>query len=96
MRDAMKHVLPEVLYKREKFAFMAPPAHTDKEKSREIDKLIDKWLSSERIARTGIFDEAKLRASIEDYRKSEDHAQNTRKDIILNHAIALHAITDLL
>ena len=96
VREAMKHVLPEVLYKREKFAFMAPPAHTDKEKSREIDKLIDKWLSSERIARTGIFDEAKLRASIDDYRKSEDHAQNTRKDIILNHAIALHAITDLL
>ena len=96
VREAMKHVLPEVLYKREKFAFMAPPAHTDAEKSREIDKLIDKWLSSDRIARTGIFDEAKLRASIDDYRRSEDHAQNTRKDIILNHAIALHAIIDLL
>ncbi|WP_144096462.1 asparagine synthase (glutamine-hydrolyzing) [Croceicoccus sediminis] len=96
VREAMKHVLPEVLYKREKFAFMAPPAHTDTEKTAEIDKLIEKWLSSQEIAEHGIFDEAKLRASIEDYRKSDDHAQNTRKDIILNHAIALHAIEDLI
>jgi asparagine synthase (glutamine-hydrolysing) len=96
VREAMKHVLPEVLYKREKFAFMAPPAHTDEAKSREIDKLIDKWLSSERIAGHAIFDEAKLRQSIEDYRQSDDHAQNTRKDIILNHAIALHALDELL
>lgn len=96
VREAMKHVLPEVLYKREKFAFMAPPAHTDKAKAAEIDKLIEKWLSSAQIAEHGIFDEAKLRASIDDYRKSDDHAQNTRKDIILNHAIALHAIEDLI
>jgi len=96
VREAMKNVLPEVLYKREKFAFMAPPAHTDKAKSDEIDKLIEKWLSSAEIAEHGIFDEAKLRASIDDYRKSDDHAQNTRKDIILNHAIALHAVEDLI
>lgn len=96
VREAMKHVLPEVLYKREKFAFMAPPAHTDEKKAAEIDKLIRKWLSSERLARTGIFDEEKLTASIEEYRKSDDHAQNTRKDIILNHAIALHAMDELI
>jgi asparagine synthase (glutamine-hydrolysing) len=96
VREAMKHVLPEVLYKREKFAFMAPPAHTDAAKTAEINKLIEKWLSSEKIAEVGIFDEAKLRQSIEDYRKSDDHAANTRKDIILNHAIALHAMEDLL
>ena len=32
LREAMKGLLPEVLYKREKFAFMAPPAHTDPKK----------------------------------------------------------------
>jgi len=96
VREAMKHVLPEVLYKREKFAFMAPPAHTDVKKAAEIDKLIEKWLSSEKIGSHGIFDEAKMRSSIEEYRKSDDHAQNTRKDIILNHAIALHAMEELI
>lgn len=96
VREAMKHVLPEVLYKREKFAFMAPPAHTDKEKTREIDRLIDKWLSPERIADLGLFDDEKLRDAIAAYRESDDHTQNTRMDIILNHAIALHAIDDLI
>ena len=96
VREAMKHVLPEVLYKREKFAFMAPPAHTDEAKTAEINRLIEKWLSPAKLAEIGIFDEAKLAASIEDYRKSDDHTQNTRKDIILNHAIALHAVDDLL
>ena len=96
VREAMKHVLPEVLYKREKFAFMAPPAHTDAAKTAEINKLIHKWLSSEKLAEHGIFDEAKLTASIEEYRKSDDHAANTRKDIILNHAIALHAMDSLM
>lgn len=96
VREAMKHVLPEVLYKREKFAFMAPPAHTDEAKTTEINKLIEKWLSSEKIAELGIFDEARLQTSIEDYRNSDDHTQNTRKDIILNHAIALHAMDSLI
>jgi asparagine synthase (glutamine-hydrolysing) len=96
VREAMKHVLPEVLYKREKFAFMAPPAHTSEEKGREIDMLLDKWLSSEKIALHGIFDEEKLRASIAEYKQSDDHTANTRKDIILNHAIALHAIEELI
>jgi len=29
LREAMRGLLPEVLYERQKFAFMAPPAHTD-------------------------------------------------------------------
>lgn len=34
LREAMKGLLPETLYKREKFAFMAPPAHTDPKNGR--------------------------------------------------------------
>ena len=41
-------------------------------------------------------DEEKLRASIAEYKQSDDHTANTRKDIILNHAIALHAIEELI
>jgi asparagine synthase (glutamine-hydrolysing) len=29
LRETMKPLLPETLYKRQKFAFMAPPSHTD-------------------------------------------------------------------
>ena len=38
LREAMKGLLPETLYKREKFAFMAPPAHTDPKKMASIEE----------------------------------------------------------
>ncbi|MGD9385976.1 MAG: asparagine synthase (glutamine-hydrolyzing), partial [Thioalkalispiraceae bacterium] len=49
LREAMKGVLPKVLYEREKFAFMAPPAHTDPKKWAAMKALADKYLSDEEI-----------------------------------------------
>ena len=95
LREAMQHVLPEVLYKREKFAFMAPPAHTDKAKTESINQLIEKYLSRDNIAKVGLFDQSAFDEMIAEYRSSDDHTQQTRKDIILNHAIALHAMEKL-
>ena len=45
LREAMKGVLPEVLYKREKFAFMAPPSHTDTRKQAALRALAT-WKSA--------------------------------------------------
>ena len=96
LREAMQHVLPEVLYKREKFAFMAPPAHTDEAKTVSINQLIDKYLSRDNITKVGLFDQSTFDEMLAEYRASDDHTQQTRKDIILNHAIALHAMDELL
>lgn len=95
LREAMKHLLPEVLYQREKFAFMAPPAHTDEQKTQAIDVLLDKYLSPERIKQNQILDPAAFKTLLEAYRASSDHTIQTRQDIILNHAIALHALNDM-
>ncbi|GJL75780.1 asparagine synthase (glutamine-hydrolyzing) [Nitrosomonas sp.] len=95
LREAMKHLLPEVLYQREKFAFMAPPAHTDQQKTQAINALLDKHLSPERIAQTGMLNPKAFKKLLEDYRTSSDHTLQTRQDIILNHAIGLHAIDDM-
>ncbi len=95
LREAMQHVLPEVLYKREKFAFMAPPAHTDEQKTQAIEHLIGKYLSPTRIEQTGLLDKEAFQKMLEEYRASTDHTSQTRKDIILNHAIALHAVNDI-
>ncbi len=95
LREAMKHVLPEVLYRREKFAFMAPPAHTDDVKTASINQLIDKHLYSENIEQVGLLDQNAFDEMLAECRASNDHAQQTRKDIILNHAIALHAMKTL-
>lgn len=92
LREAMKHVLPEVLYKREKFAFMAPPAHTDEHKTSAINQLMDKYMSPEDISSLGLFDQKAFNNMLREYRSSDDHTQQTRVDIILNHAIALHSM----
>jgi asparagine synthase (glutamine-hydrolysing) len=39
LREAMKGLLPKVLYEREKFAFMAPPAHSDPKKWQAVQAL---------------------------------------------------------
>src|SRR3546814_14242108 len=36
LREAMQHILPPVLYKREKFAFMAPPSHQAQKKKQSL------------------------------------------------------------
>src|SRR5690606_24027611 len=47
LREAVRGVLPDVLYRREKFAFMAPPAHTDRQKQAEVERLISSHLGSD-------------------------------------------------
>ena len=54
LREAMKGLLPKVLYEREKFAFMAPPAHTDPAKWSAMTALADRYLSPEAIADAGV------------------------------------------
>jgi len=61
LREAMKGVLPKVLYEREKFAFMAPPAHTDPKKQQALDALADRYLSSQAIEAAGLLDEGGVR-----------------------------------
>jgi asparagine synthase (glutamine-hydrolysing) len=54
LREAMKGLLPEVLYKREKFAFMAPPAHTDPQKWSAMRALADEYLDDASIEQAGL------------------------------------------
>src|SRR5690606_38896217 len=42
LREAMKGLLPKTLYERQKFAFMAPPAHTDPLKVAAVRRLADR------------------------------------------------------
>ncbi|MGF1491865.1 MAG: asparagine synthase (glutamine-hydrolyzing) [Microcoleaceae cyanobacterium] len=95
VREAMKYILPEVLYKREKFAFMAPPAHTDQEKTNAIKALMSRHLSQDQVANHGLLDQTAFQNLLTEWSSSDDHTQQTRTDIILNHAIALHAMDDM-
>ncbi len=92
LRVAMRNILPERLYKREKFAFMAPPGHTDEKKQRAVYNLIDTHMSEDKIRDAGIFDVKRLSRFIEEYKNDNDPVSLTRKDALINHLIVLHIL----
>jgi asparagine synthase (glutamine-hydrolysing) len=92
LREAMRGILPEVLYKREKFAFMAPPGHTDTRKRAAMQALVADHLSAERIAAAGLFDREQVEAFLTRYWAAEDPVQGARDDIVFNHVLGLHLI----
>jgi asparagine synthase (glutamine-hydrolysing) len=92
LREAMKGILPEVLYKREKFAFMAPPANTDRKKGRAIREMVQTWMGREQVEQVGLFDADRVASFVEGYFEGSDPVVAKRNDIILNHLLGLHII----
>ncbi len=92
LREAMKGVLPKVLYEREKFAFMAPPSGTDPEKQRRVRQLVDVWLTPERLEATGIFDVDHVASFITNAWSHDEHAASARSDIIVNHLLGVQML----
>ncbi|MCC2616362.1 asparagine synthase (glutamine-hydrolyzing) [Aestuariibacter halophilus] len=90
LREAMKGVLPETLYKREKFAFMAPPAHTDDAKWQKLRALLKRYVSDESLASTDLIDQDYLATLIA---KQEDpatpDADKVQIDAVLNHVLGV-------
>ncbi|MCB1179885.1 MAG: asparagine synthase C-terminal domain-containing protein, partial [Leptospiraceae bacterium] len=95
LREAVKGILPEILYKREKFAFMAPPAHTDETKTKLLKDLMDTYLSKENVYNTSIFDVEKMEKFIEEYKNDKDPTSLVRKDALLNHILGIQILHGL-
>jgi asparagine synthase (glutamine-hydrolysing) len=93
LREAMRGLLPDVLYRREKFAFMAPPAHTDEKKRNAMQDLADRYLSEQSIEDAGILDLAGVRALF-DLHSAPDTTPATRVqlDAIINHLIGVQIL----
>jgi asparagine synthase (glutamine-hydrolysing) len=92
LREAVKGVLPEVLYKRQKFAFMAPPAHTDEAKQKGVGALMETYLNEDAVQDAGLFDAGRIRQFLDGYRADEDPVSLTRKDALLNHLLCLQVL----
>ncbi len=92
LREAMKHILPEVLYKREKFAFMAPPGHTEKKKQIALQKLLDTYVNEDFVKDAGIFDPDRLHNFIKAYKADQDPVSLVRKDALMNHLLGLQIL----
>lgn len=90
LREAMRDILPEALYTRRKFAFMAPPSDTDDIKREQMDALCATYLSRSAVDDLGFFDAD----AIDDFRARavDDPAQRRRDDVILNGLVGLHIL----
>ncbi|MCC5785766.1 MAG: asparagine synthase (glutamine-hydrolyzing) [Phycisphaerales bacterium] len=90
LREAMKPVLPETLYKREKFAFMAPPSRTDESKLSAAMALVGRWMPEERVTEAGLFDAERVKKFLAG---DDDNPEIQRRgDIILNHLLGVHIL----
>ncbi|MEQ9424839.1 MAG: asparagine synthase (glutamine-hydrolyzing) [Cyclobacteriaceae bacterium] len=92
LREAMKEILPEVLYKREKFAFMAPPGHTGDKKKNALNDLIERYMNPDAIKEVGLFDEQRLGQFMTEYQNDTNPVSLVRKDALINHLLGLHIL----
>ena len=93
LREAMKGLLPETLYKREKFAFMAPPAHTDPKKWQAMKTLANRYLNPDAIADAGLLDAEGVSALFALHESSTTSAATqTQLDAVINHLIGVQVL----
>jgi asparagine synthase (glutamine-hydrolysing) len=92
LREAMRNVLPRVLYEREKFAFMAPPSHTDPAKLAAVGALAERYLDRGSIEQAGMFDPEQVEKFLRERSTERAHAGGFRSDIVLNHLLCLQML----
>ena len=96
LREAMAGLLPESLYKREKFPFMAPPSHSDEKNLESMKKIVDEFLSPEKIADFGILDEKEVRNLLNKFFNTpQDDSEKVKTDAIINHLLSVQILYKL-
>lgn len=93
LREAMKGLLPKTLYEREKFAFMAPPAHTDPKKWQAMKALADEFLSDSAIEEAGLLDKEGVK-QLFNIHEADDTSVSTKVqlDAVINHLIGVQVL----
>jgi asparagine synthase (glutamine-hydrolysing) len=93
LREAMRGLLPTVLYEREKFAFMAPPAHTDPKKWAAMKQLADEYLSDTALEQAGLLDTGGVKALFELHENPETStATQIQLDAVINHMLGVQIL----
>jgi asparagine synthase (glutamine-hydrolysing) len=96
LREAVAGLLPERLYHREKFAFMAPPAHADDDKLQKLDQLVQAHLSQEAIEACGLLDPEGVQELLKRHRSAETPAhERVQLDAMVNHLLGVQILHKL-
>ncbi len=86
LREAMRGLLPDVLYNREKFAFMAPPAHTDPKRFRKMQLVAEEFLNRSAVKEAGLLDPEAVAEVFRAAESSESSAaEKVSLDALINH-----------
>jgi asparagine synthase (glutamine-hydrolysing) len=93
LREAMKGLLPETLYKREKFAFMAPPAHSTPGNWAAMQRLAAEYLGKKGIEDTRLLDATGVRDVFELHESGRTTAATrVQLDAVINHMIGVQIL----
>lgn len=93
LRETMRELLPETLYKRQKFAFMAPPSHTDVVKQQAMKALADDYLSRDAIEAAGLLDYAAVQTLLHRHRdEATPVAERVQLDAVINHLLSVQIL----
>lgn len=93
LREAMKGLLPTVLYEREKFAFMAPPAHTDPKKWQAMKALSDEYLNDSAIEQAGLLDIEGVKNLFDVHEDPKTSAATqVQLDAVVNHMLSVQIL----
>lgn len=95
LREAMKGLLPETLYKRQKFAFMAPPAHTDQRKWQLLMQLMQEYANKDKVNACGLLDYEAIQTVITGHDDpAMDRDTKVQLDAIINHVLGVQILHD--
>lgn len=93
LRETMRPLLPKALYERQKFAFMAPPAHTDPKKQQAMRALADTYLSKQAIEDAGLLNYAGVQQILQRHADSSTPAsEQVQFDAIINHLLSVQML----
>ncbi len=92
LREAMRQVLPRVLYEREKFAFMAPPATLRPQEWAQVRVLVDRHLGRDALEATGLFDVDAVTDFVTALTEPGSRSAAVNDDIVLNHLLGVQML----
>ena len=93
LREAMKGLLPDTLYRREKFAFMAPPAHTDPQKLAAIRQLAEVYLTESAINAAGVLSYSDVEQLLQRYELgTTSNEEKVQLDAMVNHVLGVQIL----
>ncbi|WP_416672872.1 asparagine synthase (glutamine-hydrolyzing) [Egbenema bharatensis] len=93
LRETMRPLLPKALYERQKFAFMAPPSHTDPVKEKAMRGLAETYLSKQAIEASGLLDYAGVQQVLQRHGNHQTPvSERVQLDAVINHLLSVQML----